>query len=273
VTYPSRIIDLHTHLFNARYVPLASVIANAMKKDSSPLADRAAALLEEMTGSSYTSDDFVPMPTDPDEQDAYLLDKIWAIARFELSEAGPAPALVGAPDAGDTSDGIDAGRIMQAIVDLSKIDYAAEGWAGEVPPRLPTQAGFVSPSASDILAWAGKVLRMALHIVAKLMEPGAWGHVENYLEFFLTMLKSEQALLDKIFEGYGKGLPQLQVVHFMMGYADGLRRSRKPALSLFPEAARQHEENGSGEQGEGSRLRRVRSAAGELAGARGVCPG
>lgn len=234
MTYPSRIIDLHTHLFNARYVPLASVIANAMNKDSSPLADRAAALLEEMTGSSYKSDDFVPMPTDPDEKDAYLLDKIWAIAHFELAGAGQAPALRGAPDSGETSDGIDAGRIMQLIVDLSEIDYAAEGWTGEVPPPRPAEAGFLAPSGADLLAWAGNVLRMALHIVAKLMEPGAWGHVENYLEFFLTMLKSEQALLDKIFEGYGKGLPQLQVVHFMMDMQMAYAGQESPRYPVYP---------------------------------------
>lgn len=32
-------LDLHTHLFNARYVPLASVIANAMGKDEGHLAN------------------------------------------------------------------------------------------------------------------------------------------------------------------------------------------------------------------------------------------
>ena len=29
---PARVVDLHTHLFNARYLPLESVIASAMKK-------------------------------------------------------------------------------------------------------------------------------------------------------------------------------------------------------------------------------------------------
>ena len=34
---PARVVDLHTHLFNARYLPLESVIASAMKKDESTL--------------------------------------------------------------------------------------------------------------------------------------------------------------------------------------------------------------------------------------------
>lgn len=50
---PARVVDLHTHLFNARYLPLESVIASAMKKDESTLADYVAQLLYALAGSSY----------------------------------------------------------------------------------------------------------------------------------------------------------------------------------------------------------------------------
>ena len=42
---PARVVDLHTHLFNARYMPLESVIASAMNKEESKLADYVAKLL------------------------------------------------------------------------------------------------------------------------------------------------------------------------------------------------------------------------------------
>ena len=43
---PERIVDLHTHLFNARCLPLAGIIANALKKDARDcLIARAAAKL------------------------------------------------------------------------------------------------------------------------------------------------------------------------------------------------------------------------------------
>jgi predicted TIM-barrel fold metal-dependent hydrolase len=240
VIYPSRIIDLHTHLFNARYVPLASVIAHAMRRDSSVLADRAAALLSELAGSSYKSDDLVPIPTDPEAREAYMLDRIWAIARFELETEEEEFVDLGGEGDGDEreSDAPDARLIMEHIVALSEVDYAAEGWDGEVPPRLPEQAepaGLTTPLALDgALVWAGKVLRTALRIVSKLMEPGVWGHAENYLEFFLTMLESEQGLLDKLFEGYGDGLPRLQVVHFMMDMQLAYKFEKSPRYPFYP---------------------------------------
>lgn len=243
MSYPSRIIDIHTHLFNARYVPLASIIAHAMGRDSSVLADRAAALLEELAGSSYQSDDLVPVPTDPDERDAYFLDKIWAIARFELENAGEGTAgLHEREDEGAASDAPDARRVMQLIVDLSEVDYAAEGWKGEVPPRHPGRASLVTPLATDdVFGWAGKVLRTALRIVVKLMDPDTWGHAENYLEFFLTMLKSEQGLLDKVFEAYGMGLPPLQVVHFMMDMQKAYRGEKSPRYPFYPKQLKKME--------------------------------
>ena len=53
MTFPDRILDLHTHLFNARYVPLSSIIEDAVGVDESILADKVAGLLEALTGSSY----------------------------------------------------------------------------------------------------------------------------------------------------------------------------------------------------------------------------
>lgn len=234
---PARIIDLHTHLFNARYVPLASIIAHAMKTDQSILADRAAALLEELAGSSYEASDLLPPPTDPAAEEKYLLDQIWAITRHELldpteQEAGR-PALHG----GEPVPGLDGGaRILPLIIALSEVDYAAEGWGGEVPPTLPKHEKLTGVMGrDDVLGWAEKVLRAALKAVVGLMEPRTWGHAENYLEFFLTMLKPEQGLVDKIFKGYGEGLPPVQVVHFMMDMQLAYTYHKPPRYPFHPE--------------------------------------
>lgn len=46
---PVRVVDLHTHLFNARHLPLESIIAGAMGAWSSPLARPLAKLLYLLT--------------------------------------------------------------------------------------------------------------------------------------------------------------------------------------------------------------------------------
>ncbi len=84
---PKRILDLHTHLFNARYIPLASVIANAMGKDESILADWLAKLLEQIAGSSYElkNRQFEIKPTkEGNDRNQLLLDNIWSITEHEL---------------------------------------------------------------------------------------------------------------------------------------------------------------------------------------------
>lgn len=52
---PERIVDLHTHLFNARCLPLAGIIANALKKDAKDclIARAAAKLLNALTEADY----------------------------------------------------------------------------------------------------------------------------------------------------------------------------------------------------------------------------
>ena len=231
---PSRIIDLHTHLFNARYVPLASIIAHAMKKDESRLANRAAALLEALAGSSYEPIDFLPKPSDPEAEEIYLLDEIWAIARHELIE--PTEQETGAQTFHSETDLPGSATIMPLIVALSELDYAAEGWHGEVPPKLPQHASLTGAmSVNDVLGWARKVVCTSLKIVVKLMEPGIWGHAENYLEFFLTMLKPEQGLVNKIFEGYGEDIQhKLQVVHFMMDMQLAYKFHKSPRYAFHP---------------------------------------
>ena len=57
-----------------------------------------------------------------------------------------------------------------------------------------------------------------LRAATDLMDKFAWGsHVENYLEFFLTMLKSEKAVLKQLLSSYDKlGAGNIQVLHMMM---------------------------------------------------------
>lgn len=214
---PARILDLHTHLFNARYVPLASIIANAMGKDESLLANHVARLLEALTGSSYPEQ--APLVEqefqDEDVLDEYRLEQFWSITEHELLAAtgsldgisNGASALHGESLAAPIFGLLRSSNLMDIIESLSEIDYAAEGWAGKLPSIYATVTSYESLEASllfrDFLDWAKSVVKKALRVVTALMDPKAWGEAENYLEFFLTMLKSEETMLAKVLAGYG----------------------------------------------------------------------
>ena len=227
---PARILDLHTHLFNARYVPLASIIANAMGKDESFLANHVARLLEALTGSSYPEPEILVAPQfrNADEADEYRLEQIWNITKHELLAA--TGSLNGLDMGGSTLQGdslsapafgfLRSSELMGILEDLSKIDYAAEGWTGKLPPAYTPITPYGSLNAhmlfGDFLGWAKGVVKKALRVVTTLMDPNAWGEAENYLEFFLTMLKSEDKMLNKLLAGYGNDLPPLQISHYLM---------------------------------------------------------
>jgi len=225
--FPERIIDLHTHLFNARYVPLANIIANAMGKEESALANRVAALLEAITGSSYEPAALIAKAIGHEDDDDILLEKIWGIARFELMSEGESIKRAGNQPNQD---------LFSLIVELSEVDVRAEGWMGQPLPQLSTSRSLVEAmNAGDRLGWAERVVKSALRIVVTLMEPATWGHAHNYLEFFLTMLKSERDMVARLFAGYGKQLPPLQVVHYLMDMEKAYTHPKPPRYAFFPE--------------------------------------
>jgi predicted TIM-barrel fold metal-dependent hydrolase len=243
---PVRILDLHTHLFNARYVPLASVIANAMGRDESHLANHVARLLEALTGSSYPE----PEPRaalqslDEDALDEYRLEQIWNITRHELLAATGSldgmdegvSALQDKSLAAPAFGLLRSSELVGLIEELSKVDYAAEGWTGTLPPEYAPVVPYESLGASfgSFLDWARVVVKKALRVVARLMDPKAWGEAENYLEFFLTMLKSEEKMLEKVFAGYGDGLPPLQISHYIMDMQMAYALHKPPYYPFHP---------------------------------------
>lgn len=244
--WPTRILDLHTHLFNARYVPLANVIANAMGKEESKLADYVARLLYRLTGSSYKEPAFLKeqrflLQASPN---AYYLDKLWAITQHELLQTtqslqGVRHGLdaIGARPKSGLPRLLDS-ELMEIITALSQIDYAQEGWQGSLPAGVPmsvSRAGFEgAQSVADVFRWAESVVRKALHVVTQLMDPNAWGEAENYLEFFLTMLNSEERMVEAIFDGYGPNLPPLQISHLMMDMAPAYTKPKPPYYPFHP---------------------------------------
>ncbi|WP_176520197.1 amidohydrolase family protein [Pseudoxanthomonas wuyuanensis] len=247
---PSKILDLHTHVFNARSLPLASIIADAMKKDSSLLATLVARLLYFLTGSSYESSVFSSLQARTagmavQEDTETYIDAIWAITERELIATTQSEALIeGGPAAMATltpgslaAQRMDTSELMALIRELDQIDYLAEGWIPDEDD--PAQdAGILNVEfAPDSLALrrAEKAVKRAFRRLGKLMDPDAWGRYTNYIEFFFTLLSSERRMLDRLIDGYGYGLPPLRFVHFMMDMQLAYPSKRPPYYAPYPE--------------------------------------
>lgn len=225
---PARILDLHVHLFNARYLPLASIIADAMKKDESRLAKGVAKLLNALTGSAYETPAALtraPAAMLRASGGAPYLDAIWEVTRHELLLATRSPSMLRSADGASEPPGDNAlpiarmldSELMAIIEELDGIDYAAEGWTEDAADAAPASTGSVAArSAPSILGRSERIVKKALRVVTALMDPHAWGELHDYLEFFFTMLRNEDRMVDKLYSVYGDGLPPIEAVHYMM---------------------------------------------------------
>ncbi|WP_232850085.1 amidohydrolase family protein [Bowmanella yangjiangensis] len=249
---PERIVDLHTHLFNARYVPLASIIANAMNKDESRLANNVASLLLMLVGSSYHEPKTLttPSPDDEDAVDEFYLERIWSIAYYELCIATGSLDKI-TSELGELSESplspqeinlLQSSELAQIIKELSKANYDAEGWHDTALPENIEAEKYIDLKAGvslkRFLGGARSALKKALWVVSKLMNKEAWGEKENYLRFFLTMLSSEEKLLERLLSSYGSDLPKLQVVHYMMDMQMAYAMEKPPYYLFHPEQVR-----------------------------------
>lgn len=242
---PNRILDLHTHAFNARYLPLESIIADAMGKDSSILANGVAKLLYRITGSSF--EDSERMQVDrrrrSKSDDEYHLDVLWEITEYELLQATQLQtALLDARTQSSNLLVMNQAALLSSdllviIEELAAIDYSKE--AGELKlaefleePTLREQAA--RESISDLLKYAKRVVKKAFWFVKRLMDPKAWGELENYLEFFVGMLYSEKGMMKRLFDSYGSGVGPLQISHNMMDMQYGYPREKTPYYPFHP---------------------------------------
>lgn len=272
---PRRIVDLHTHLFNARYIPLASVIGDAMNKPDNALANGVAALLEELTGSSYKDQNRLFADVhflSQSAKDEDRIDQIWKITQHELiSASGSMNAVTkGINTLGALSfsspefDLLRTNKISAIVQNLSDIDYAAEGFEeeGAPAPVLPVDLPLDVPLGvpvdltldlalnvpqdefrefgihlpfSGFLKRSEQAVKKALRAVTAAMDPEAWGERENYVEFFFSMLNSEEEMLKKLIDGYGPDLPKIQFVHFMMDMQMAYEGHKSPRYPFFPE--------------------------------------
>lgn len=245
MTMPTRIVDLHTHLFNARYIPLASIIAGAMGRDQSRLATTVARLLENLAGSSYSPEaaheGIQGIKALSEKGDRYYLDALWQVAEQELIRStgslkamnAGAAFLETLPSDSIARERMGSSELMEILRELDQIDYAAEGWSGEFPADL--QGERTQKSFTQGLGWAEFALKKALWAVTRLMDRDFWDHAENLLEFFFTMLNSEQRMIANVFDSYGAGLPPLQIVHYLMDMQMGYPSKQPPRYPFYPD--------------------------------------
>lgn len=238
-----KIVDLHSHMFNLRYLPVESILNNWLK--SRTFAWIAAQILYRMVGSSYrtTSSRHVMLQefrqqaaesgqdTDSEQLDDFYIDEMWKMAKHELllttqeqnliaqlKKDGEGPTLwMNQPK--EVYPGLMNSDLFNLILKLEAVQYKPE-WEAVIPRSkftLPSNTLRAAKSISDLLDAAGYVLKRVLWVIVKLVLPkfvSEKGH--SFGEFLFTLLASEELILDRFLKAYGDGLPPIRTVHYMM---------------------------------------------------------
>jgi len=201
---PQRIVDLHTHLFNARSLPLAGIFANALKKDAkdSPAAQALAALVNRLTES-----DHLPEPlTTRGQSTEYYADVMSDVsaAEWEVPSRGSAAGPRLAPSALSVDEDDLRKELETAVRRLNE----ALPELGDTPEELP------GDEKGRFEEWLKKVVKKALLAFSQIAAPHK--EIGNYIEFTFNMLTAESTMVATLIHGYGEGLPGIEFVHHMM---------------------------------------------------------
>jgi Amidohydrolase len=239
VTRPTRVLDLHVHVFNARCLPLAGIFKQAMGVERSVLADVVAWILARLTGSTFGDEaiGFEALKSARSVSNATAIRLICDIAVNEVQRTAPTGSSR-ALTASDMAQWQDT-DLMRKLTELSEIDYAAEprrasrGRRPKAPAPLAT--GAEPPTTRDALDWVRATLRRGIEELVLRLRPTGWAQDGiDYLEFILTMLRSEDAIFRQYVRSMGTGLGPVTCVHHMMDMQMAYKGNPAPYYKFHP---------------------------------------
>jgi hypothetical protein len=237
IIQPSRIIDIHTHLFNARCLPLAGIIANFIGKDAAD--SRFSRILGKILNKLCASESDRQLTEDSqlrilrykaNSEQAALEDLLDILETRLLMTANEA---VESRTAHDTRLNLDVmseaiSRVASSELYglLSELNAELEIIApsGNVPASLT--------SVTDHVGWAKGVLKRAMEWLARKANELALltDEIPDVITFIYRMLSSEHSLARALFKSYGADLPPLKVVHHLMDMQMGYTNNTPPQL-------------------------------------------
>lgn len=218
---PEKILDLHTHMFNARYLPLEGILGDlAGTKASNVLVAGVAQLLYCLTGSSYHAEvhsrlvrrmahvGMTEISAEP------YIEAIWALTYKELLAASQSQVVMAAGRSAPallSAQGAAIGNLVS-----SELFAVIHGLDDSPGGSRVSRSDLATLGGKPLLAWAGKTVRRALRRLATMFDPMAWGRPTNYLEFIFTLLASEETIFQRLRKAYGSRWPLVRAVHYMM---------------------------------------------------------
>jgi predicted TIM-barrel fold metal-dependent hydrolase len=255
---PERIIDVHTHLFNARYLPIEGIVAGILPADLRRLATLLDRLLNSITGSSH--DEIKETATKSIAalklaRDQTFADAIWQVTKREVAFRSAAYAAIAAEThpplklRESAAERLTTDSLFNLLLEIER-EYRKEQGIdnvhtdalriisqlpeSEVIPTRPMDLKSASSFLEDGFEHFGKAVRWLLLKVARLARHDWWNDAENLLEFFFTILKSEEEVFAELQKNYGKDSPKRFYVHHLLDMENGYKPPDPPFYPFYP---------------------------------------
>jgi len=266
MTVPSRVIDTHTHIFNARYLPLAGVVRPHV---GGFLATRLDRLVNRLTGRSDLPEpdrarkelEALSAPPDAHGEPTLLelaaalhVDEIVEGASARVDERFASLPTESAPTRRLAADEAERLRASDEVLRiLEEVDaYRATQEPGlqaasftdllaeEVATRTEIRLSTTPRRAGRLAQWARRVVRWLVDRVLSLLRNVA-DFALDYVRFVCNLLRSEKAITQRLDGQYSRvPQPPMAYFHFMMDMEYAYTPPDQPYYGVMEQLRRMH---------------------------------
>jgi predicted TIM-barrel fold metal-dependent hydrolase len=239
-TSPKHIIDIHSHVFNLRYIPIKGL---ARSKVSGPIGNAVAYLLNEMTQSSYPEVTYPEKTLDSINKKESVGDHaeaLWLLFSIKMLEkTSQLEKTYDFSAIGETANAFENDEFIKSlthIVGEYNEEHPDSSIACDDISTALMSSSDTEKDLKDFFNILKKPIKWAFKKFARILDKAkVFGDdVSDMLEFLYAMTKDEKSMFHKLVREYGNHDVALYV-HYMMDMQYGCKGEIPPYYPFFPD--------------------------------------
>lgn len=247
---PKHIIDVHTHVFNARYLPIKGITSPYI---GSLLAGSLATIMNGITKSSFQETEEADWavreylrPLVAEQKAVDYAEVLWLLIEEQVKKRAVRQAnIFRSVNHVDwelkSITELESDSFMMALGDMSssyiKI-YPDKARSVDINMHADIIRAIKGnmPVSKSLFGLKASVIGALKSIAEKLQKAHAFGDsAQDYLEFLYTLTKDEKSMFNKIRQEYRPNQPVHLFVHYMMDMKYGCNKPDDPYYTFFPQ--------------------------------------
>lgn len=247
---PKHIIDVHTHVFNARYLPIKGITSPYI---GSLLAGSLATIMNGITKSSFQETEEADWavreylnPLVEEQKAVDYAEVLWLLIEKQVTkrairQANIFKSVKNVDWEQKSITELESDSFMKALGDLSSsyiktYPHKARSVTINMHTDIIAAIKRNMTVSKSLFGMKESVLGALKSIAEKLQKAQAFGDsAQDYLEFLYTLTKDEKSMFEKIRREYRPNQPVHLFVHYMMDMKYGCKKPDDPYYTFFPQ--------------------------------------